>query len=248
MSDVSQVSWPHFTQTSRWPGARCWPRPPRPPSCRPGTRGAPPMWPPPRESTRWAWSWWPAWPRCGRSRQTQTPLINIREERKIYTTASSNQKSDASFYGKWWIPQSETQRACPVPSDHQTTELPQPPSWPLSPLPLLCELYLWQRGKLKWFYLKHTSITYVVYSAFQLTIIIAIFVFRDTNCTSSIKLSLLPLIHICFSLPNQWQVWMIRRVIRITNIWYSDITPNWGVIIAPHNDNDDDPSPPQCCH
>ena len=41
--------------------------------------------------------------------------------------------------------------------------------------------------------------TYVVYSTFYLTIITAIFVFRDTICKSSINLSLLSLVDIFVS-------------------------------------------------
>ena len=93
---------------------------------------------------------------------------------------------------QWWIPQ--LRPGCPV----NTTELPQS-LWLPSPRPH-CANFIYDEGvKLKWFYIKTYIDTYVVYSTFYLTIIIAIFVFRDANCKSSIKLSLLSLVDIFVS-------------------------------------------------
>ena len=93
---------------------------------------------------------------------------------------------------QWWIPQ--LRPGCPV----NTTELPQS-VWLPSPRPH-CANFIYDEGvKLKWFYIKTYIDTYVVYSTFYLTIIIAIFVFRDANCKSSIKLSLLSLVDIFVS-------------------------------------------------
>ena len=97
--------------------------------------------------------------------------------------------------------------------------------------------------------------TYVVHSTFYLTIIIAIFVFRDANCKSSIKLSLLSLLDIFVShyqisdSPDDPACNVHYTALQTDGTGTLHITPNWGVSIAPHNDNDDDPRPhPQCCH